>query len=250
MQNKSQLWLFFIGLILSSCQTINRSNEELSLPPSMVIFSFDDGPNNHDDTTGRLLDVLKKYEIKAMFSLLGENAGANPDMVKRIYDEGHLIINHGYSGKWPCKMGEGKFRKTLALGEAAISAATSKELNPKLYRPHSGFYTSGNEKIYREAGYTMVPSSVRIYDASLSGEKKDKAVKQVIEKVEKQNGGIILLHDALNSHLRMEKELEKKPSGAYNRSWIPDAVEEIIIALIGKGFKLNNNLNYIVENLK
>jgi len=122
------------------------------------------------------------------------------------------------------------------LGERAISAALGKELNPKLYRPHGGFYSSGQGKIYRDAGYTMVPSSVRIYDAVITGAKQDKAVAQIIEKVEKMNGGLILLHDARGSNVRSKRELEKNPHGAYNRSWIPEAVEEIIISLRAKGF--------------
>ena len=236
MLKKFRLWLLFAGLLLSACQTINRSNAELSVPPAMVVFIFDDGPNAHGDTTVRLLDVLRKYEIKAMFSLLGENAEAKPELVKRIYDEGHLIINHGYSNIWAYRMREDKFRENLVLGEAAISSALGKELNPRLYRPHGGFYTSKHEKIYREEGYVMIHSSVRVYDAVLTGGKKDKVVKSVIERVEKQNGGIVLLHDARDSHLRMEKKLEKNSSGAFNRSWVPGAVEEMIITLKSKGY--------------
>jgi hypothetical protein len=54
--------------------------------------------------------------------------------------------------------------------------------------------------------------------------------------VEEQGGGIILLHDARESWLRMETELAKDPQGVFNRSWIPLAVEEIIVILRGKGF--------------
>ena len=179
---------------------------------------------------------FRKYEIRAMFCLLGENAEAHPHLVRRIHDEGHYIINHGYFDKWAIRMGEDEFRNNLMLGERAISAALGKELNPKLYRPHGGFYSSGQEKIYRDAGYTMVPSSVRIYDAVITGAKQDKAVAQIIEKVEKMNGGLVLLHDARGSNVRSKRELEKNPQGAYNRSWIPEAVEEIIISLRAKGF--------------
>jgi len=57
-------------------------------------------------------------------------------------------------------------------------------------------------------------------------------------KLEKKNGGIILLHDGRDSHFRMERKLSKNPQGIFDRSWIPGAVEEIIIVLLGKGFTL------------
>jgi len=231
-------------LLLCSCRSINRGRAELNIPPSIVYFSFDDGPNAKDDTTARLLDVLKKYQIKAIFCLLGENAERYPDLVKRIYDEGHCIVNHGYSDKWASKMKPEQFRDNLVRGGAAISAALGHEMSPKLYRPHGGFYNSEKEKIIREEGYIIVPSSIRVYDAVVDGTKQSKVVKQVIRKVEKQGGGLIILHDARDSHFLTEARLAKSPNGVFNRSWIPDTVERIITALLDKGFILNNSDNY------
>ncbi|MCL1812408.1 MAG: polysaccharide deacetylase family protein [Treponema sp.] len=228
--------LLFLCFFLAACQSINHSRAELNIPPSAVIFSFDDGPNAHGDTTARLLDVLKKYQIYALFSLLGENVEHNPELVRRINNEGHFIVNHGYSDKWASRMNDDEFRDNLARGEAAITAALGHELYPKLYRPHGGFYTTGQEQIFREAGYTLVASNIRAHDAVVDRTKQRKIVKQIITKATRQNGGIILLHDERDSHFRMEKELAKKPQGVFNRSWIPETVEEIIIALLGKGF--------------
>jgi len=243
---------FLIPVILIfSCRSINRSNEELGIKPSIVIFSFDDGPNAYFDTTAKLLDILGKYEIKALFALLGENVEKSPDLVRRISNEGHVIINHGYSGKWARKMGEGEFRNNLIMGEAAISAALGREFYPKLYRPHGGYYSRKHEKICIEEGYTFISSSVRVYDAVLTEAKKEKAVRQVLEKIEKQNGGIILLHDGRDSQARMGEKLKKNPHSAFNRSWFPEAVEEIILALLERGYNLNSSsyylFNYIFE---
>lgn len=57
--------------------------------------TFDDGPTNN--VTPRVLDVLKQYNVKATFFVLGSMADKNPDILKRVYDEGHLIANHSYS---------------------------------------------------------------------------------------------------------------------------------------------------------
>jgi peptidoglycan/xylan/chitin deacetylase (PgdA/CDA1 family) len=240
--------IFGIGLAVSDCKTINHSGPEFALPPSTVVFSFDDGPNAHDDTTARLLDILKKYEIHAMFVLLGVNAEKYPEMVRRIYDEGHCLINHGYSDKWASKMKEDEFKDNLIKGDVAIYAALESTMGktqeenprPKLYRPHGGYYNSKQEQICREMGYTIIPSDVRIYDAVMSSAKQDKAFKKTIEKIIKNNGGIILLHDARDSHYLMEEELIKNPNGPFNRSWVPDMVEKIIIELLDKGFVLGS----------
>jgi len=227
--------------LFPSCRTITRTSDDLGIAPSTVIFSFDDGPNSIDDTTARVLDVLKKYEIRALFSLLGVNVEANPDLVRRIYDEGHYIINHGYANKWVRVMGRDEFLNNLVMGEAAISAALGKEFYPKLYRPHGGFYSPWQEEICRREGYTIASSSIRVYDAILTGADRDKTVKRIIGEIEKKNGGVILLHDARGSHSHTKKELKRKPNGSFNRSWIPDALEETIIALQEKGYKLNDS---------
>jgi len=235
------LFALFIPLFLvPSCRTINHSRAELDIPQFVVYFSFDDGPNVHGDTTARLLDVLKKYQIKAMFCLLGVNAEQYPDLVKRIYNEGHYIANHGYSDKWASTMKPDEFRDNLLRGEAAISAALGHELYPKLYRPQGGFYNSAQEEIIHNEGYIIVPSNIRVYDAVVDGRKQSKIVNQVITKIEKQGGGIILLHDARDSHFLMETQLAKNPDGAFNRSWIPDTIEKIISVLLDKRFVLNS----------
>jgi peptidoglycan/xylan/chitin deacetylase (PgdA/CDA1 family) len=236
----NKLLLLIVAFLLLGCRSITRRSAEPAIEPLQIIFSFDDGPNVFGDITARLLDVLKKHEIKAMFALLGENAEKNPGLVKRIYDEGHLIINHGYYDKWASTMAEEEFRNNLQMGEAAISKALGRDFFPKLYRPHGGFYSSSQEKIIREAGYTMVFADIRVYDAVLAEAEKDKAVKELIEKAEEQNGGIVLLHDGRGSQTQMEKKLKKSQSGAFNRSWIPAAVEEIIVALEANGFIILN----------
>jgi len=229
----------FIVIFLSSCRTINQSREELNIPPSIVYFSFDDGPNAKGESTARLLDVLKKYKIKAMFCLLGENVEQYPALVRRMYDEGHYIANHGYSGNWANGMKPEEFRENLVRGGKAISEALGFDLSYKLYRPHGGFYNSVQEKIIKEEGYFLVPSNIRVYDAVLDETKRDKAVKQVVKKVKKQGGGIVLLHDARDSYVQTEARLAKNPNGVFNRSWIAYAMEEIIIMLTEKGYILN-----------
>lgn len=60
----------------------------------IAYLTFDDGPSAVTET---ILNTLNQENIKATFFVLGSNARAMPDMVKRIYDEDHYVANHGYS---------------------------------------------------------------------------------------------------------------------------------------------------------
>ncbi len=59
-----------------------------------IFLTFDDGPSN---ITPKILDILKENDVKATFFVLGSNVDLKPEIVKRAYDEGHFIANHGYS---------------------------------------------------------------------------------------------------------------------------------------------------------
>ena len=210
------------------------------MAPWVVILSFDDGPNAQGEVTARLLDVLHKHGVRAQFAVLGENVEAHPELLRRMDEEGHQLINHGYWDKWAVRMEEEVFRENLKKGGAAISAALGREWKPKLYRPHGGFYNARQEKICREEGYQIVPVTLRLYDAVLDGREPSKVVSRAIEKVEREGGGILLLHDGRESHVRMKKKLQEEPEGAFNRSWVLGVTEELIVELRSRGFRLND----------
>ncbi|MCL1928593.1 MAG: polysaccharide deacetylase family protein [Treponema sp.] len=237
------LILFFVivYLNLGACKSINTKPREF--PSGIVTFSFDDGPNVYDDTTLRLLEVLEKYGIRACFSLLGINAEQNPAMVRRIAAGGHRIINHGYGESWAFFLNNEAFSANILAGEKAILAALGEQEQAAsvlpAYRPHGGYYKRGQRQFWEQQGYRMAPCTIRIYDAVLSGVDRDKAIARIIEKVEKEKGGIILLHDARDAYTTMEKQLALDPEGSYNRSWLPSAVEEIIIILLEKGYRIS-----------
>ncbi len=63
-----------------------------------VFLTFDDGPTN--SVTPFILDLLKQENIKATFFVLGNRAKSNPDLIRREFEEGHYIANHGYTHKY------------------------------------------------------------------------------------------------------------------------------------------------------
>ena len=60
----------------------------------IAYLTFDDGPTTK--TTGKVLDILKEEDVNATFFVVGKHVKENPELVKREYEEGHYIANHGY----------------------------------------------------------------------------------------------------------------------------------------------------------
>ena len=63
-----------------------------------VYLTFDDGPD--DKNTPAVLDILREAGVKATFYVTGRQAEAHPDVLRRIYDEGHAIGNHSYDHRY------------------------------------------------------------------------------------------------------------------------------------------------------
>lgn len=61
----------------------------------IAYFTFDDGPSLL--VTPYILDILKEENIKATFFIVGKSAQQHPEMIKRIYEEGHMLANHTYT---------------------------------------------------------------------------------------------------------------------------------------------------------
>src|SRR5215210_2456240 len=59
-----------------------------------IALTFDDGPDRQ--TTPPILDELRQHDIEATFFVLGSKVKENPDLLRRIVEEGHTIGNHTY----------------------------------------------------------------------------------------------------------------------------------------------------------
>lgn len=68
--------------------TLTKEEEKIAY------LTFDDGPTLK--ATGKILDILKEENVKATFFVVGKHVKEHPQLVKRAYDEGHYLANHGY----------------------------------------------------------------------------------------------------------------------------------------------------------
>lgn len=80
---------FFNIDVTTTLDDIAKSNEK------KAYLTFDDGPTTK--ATGKILDILKEENVKATFFVVGKHVKEHPELVKREYEEGHYIANHGYN---------------------------------------------------------------------------------------------------------------------------------------------------------
>ena len=101
-------------------KAIQYVNASVAREEKKIALTFDDGPSH--SCTGRLLDGLLERDVKATFFLIGENAKENPKLVKRIYDEGHLIGNHTYTHVEITKISDEEAKIELEKTDHVISS--------------------------------------------------------------------------------------------------------------------------------
>ena len=91
-----------------------------------IAITFDDGP--HPSYTAQLLDGLKERGIHATFFVTGEHAEKNPELIKRMQEEGHLIGNHTYSHIQLTEANREQFREELVKTNEILQEITGTEV--------------------------------------------------------------------------------------------------------------------------
>jgi polysaccharide deacetylase len=103
----------------------------LERPKSDIALTFDDGPDPNN--TPKVLDALKRYDAKATFFVRGDRARAYPELVRREYQEGHVVGNHAYDHPRLTTLSKPEVERQLRDTNAVITVAGAPK--PKLFRP-------------------------------------------------------------------------------------------------------------------
>ena len=172
---------------LSEEELTNINNIYKHQDNKRVFLTFDDGPST--SVTPYILDLLKQENIKATFFVLGTKVEANPNLVKREFEEGHYIANHGYSHRYD-----------------DIYASTQNVLDE---------YNKTNELIKKAIGNNNYNSLVFRFPGGSSGGKYHD-VKQQAKELLKQNGIASLDWNALTNDAAGANTKEKIMDNFYN----------------------------------
>lgn len=148
--------------------------------------------------TGKILDILKEHNVKGMFFLTKTFLDSDPDLARRMVDEGHMCGNHTITHpSLPSKSDEGVKKEILDL-ENYFKEVTGHELD-KFIRPPMGEFSERTLKISQDLGYTSIFWSTVYLDYDVNNQPgKDYVVQYYRDN--HHNGAITLTHTVSESN--------------------------------------------------
>ena len=170
----------------------------------VLYLTFDAGYEN--GCTERILDTLKKHEVRAAFFLVGNYLEKNADLVRRMVDEGHIVGNHTMHHYDMSKLTDpAVFGKELTDLEDLFRQITGKEL-PKFYRPPQGTYSQENLAAAQALGYKTVFWSLAYVDWNNDAQPtREEAFAKLLPRT--HNGAVVLLHSTSETNAQILDEL-------------------------------------------
>ena len=170
----------------------------------VLYLTFDAGYEN--GCTGKILDILKKHNVPAAFFLVGNYIQTNPDLVRRMVQEGHIVGNHTMHHPDMSKIStQDAFEKELKSLEQLYLETTGQEL-PKYYRPPQGIYSQENLEMAKALGYKTVFWSLAYVDWNNDKQPtKEYAFSKLLPRT--HNGAVILLHSTSQTNASILDEL-------------------------------------------
>lgn len=160
-----------------------------------VYFTFDDGPI--PEVTPWVLDTLDRYDVKATFFCVGENAHRHPGLVAEILARGHALGNHTYNHLQGLKVPTARYLDNVAEAAALLPS--------RLFRPPHGIMRREQARLLkRDYSIVMYDLVSRDYSRRLSPE-------QVLANVVRytRNGSIIVWHDSLKAQRNVRYALPR-----------------------------------------
>ena len=183
-------------LLLTSCQSKSVSSlvnakvyyHYKTVEPYLCL-TFDDGPRKAQ--TLKTLSILKKYNIKATFFVVGENIEYQKDVLKEVFSQGHEIGNHMYAHENINKISKNEIKESIVKTNNLIKEVTGKD--SKIIRPPYGIVNDTLKEICDELDMDIIlwTDDKDSKDWELIPESE--IINNVTKKV--SNGDIFLFHD-------------------------------------------------------
>lgn len=188
---------------------------QFSEDKKVVAFTYDDGPDAV--YTQQILDVLKKYEVKATFFMLGTSVESYPEIARTVADAGHQVASHSYShasNHFLNKLDEQGVAYQLSTAQSVIKEATGVET--RIVRPPGGNLDARGALAGVPWAEAYVGWDIGTGDFNQPG--VDHILNSVRDKM--HPGGIVLMHD-----------------GGGSRSQTVEASDILIKELLDQGYK-------------
>ncbi len=167
-----------------------------------VALTFDDGPD--PNVTPAILDVLREHDLKATFFVLGYKVARNPEVLRRIVQEGHTLGNHTYDHANLAHLSVRQMHDEMQSTQEAVDRALGYHYPMTLMRPPYGApYLSDRhvlplfQRVMEEQRAYPVMWTVDSRDWELNGQAG--SIAENLRTTTSNKGGVILLHDTHES---------------------------------------------------
>ena len=173
----------------------------------VIYLTFDCGYENGN--TPKILEALKKHQVKATFFVVGHFLESSPDLVKQMVADGHTVGNHTYHHPDMSAIADkASFQKELDSLAALYQEITGQELS-HFYRPPQGKYSEQNLKLAQELGYQTVFWSLAYVDWYADNQPTaEQAYAKLLPRI--HNGAIVLLHSTSSTNAAILDDLLSK----------------------------------------
>ncbi|MFG1666223.1 polysaccharide deacetylase family protein [Streptomyces sp. Y7] len=155
-----------------------------------VNITIDDGPD--PVWTPPMLDLLREYGVKATFCMVGTQAQAHPDLVRRVVAEGHRLCDHSVSHDTTMDRNTQSYQSQQILDAERMITKASGGVRPMYYRAPGGAFTPYSRKVAAARGMRPLGWNVDTKDFERPG---TDAIVATVQR-ELPNGPTLLFHDA------------------------------------------------------
>ncbi|MFA4884389.1 MAG: polysaccharide deacetylase family protein [Desulfotomaculaceae bacterium] len=200
-----------------------------------VALTFDDGPDPL--YTPQILDILRHYQVRACFFLVGSKARANPEITRQIVKAGHEIGSHGYAHKAAWLLGPRATSREIGEANLAIEELTGQKI--RFCRPAWGLFNLFSIWYCRLMDLKVVLWTYMSWDW-IKNATPESITRKVLGRI--RDGAILVLHDsdsapgaAKGSPSRVVEALPRILDGLKQRGLQVAPLEEIM-ALKKKSF--------------
>lgn len=191
----------FFSLFLVSCSatTVATSSQAKvyyhykTVEPYLCL-TFDDGPDRIQ--TPKVLEILKRYKVKATFFVLGEEVEYQKEILKKVYDAGHQIGNHFYRHINIKKASKEEIRKSIVSNNELIKSVIG--VAPTIVRPPYGIVTDNLKEVCADLNMSIILWTDDKDSRDWAKTPESTIITNVTKKV--SNGDIFLFHDGDKSY--------------------------------------------------
>lgn len=160
----------------------------------VAYLTFDEGYEN--GFTPAILDTLKEKNVKAVFFVTGDFVDSEPELVRRMYQEGHIIGNHTDNHPRMPEQTDEQFKKELLGVEEKVNKVLGFKYDMRYYRPPEGKFSERDLALASNMGYKAVFWSFAYVDwdhpKEPSQELTTKSYQRIIQSMHGQE--VLLLH--------------------------------------------------------